>query len=110
VRRLQARSIQIVVISPMAKAREAAHVTFGSTISSGDTLAQSVSKADVILICNPDPSVTALPSYVSPERYIVDPWGSVQDAHPGLTRPGRLPLHGRLARSSQQTSKSTAVS
>jgi len=110
VRRLQAHSIQIVVFDPIEKAREAAHVAFGSTISSGDTLAQSVSKADVILICNPDPSFAALASYVPPERYIVDPWGCVQDTHPGLTRPGRPPLHGRVARSSQWTDKSTVAS
>ena len=44
VRRLQAHSIQIVVFDPIEKAREAAHAAFGSTMSFGDTLAQSVLK------------------------------------------------------------------
>jgi UDPglucose 6-dehydrogenase len=99
VRRLQARLIEIVVFDPISEAREAAIATFGSTISSCDTLDESLRRADVILICNPDPDFVAISAAIPADRHIVDPWGCVQGPHPGLKRPGRLPV--RKARGDQ---------
>jgi len=90
VRRLRRRSIQVVAFDPMAKAREAMRAAFGPDISCCNTLAESLSQADVILICNPDPSFAGLAADVPADRHIVDPWGCVRDPHPGLAQPGRI--------------------
>lgn len=90
VRRLLRRSIQVVAFDPMAKAREAARAAFGMDISCCNTLAESISRADVILICNADPNFAGLAVEVPADRHIVDPWGCVRDPHPGLIQPGRV--------------------
>jgi UDPglucose 6-dehydrogenase len=91
VRRLQRRSIQVVVFDPIPDAREAARAAFGPAIRCCNTLAESSAQADVILVCNPDPSFATLAADVPADVRIVDPWGCVRDAHPGLVRPGRVP-------------------
>jgi UDPglucose 6-dehydrogenase len=109
VRRLQARLIEIVVFDPISEAREAAIATFGSTISSCDTLDESLRRADVILICNPDPDFVAISAAIPADRHIVDPWGCVQGPHPGLKRPGRLPVHKARGDQPQLIPTSSAV-
>ena len=109
VRRLQARSIEIVIFDPISEAREAATAIFGSTILSCDTLDESLRRADVILICNPDPDFVAISAAIPADRHIVDPWGCVQGPHPGLKRPGRLPVHRARGHQSQLIRTSGAV-
>jgi hypothetical protein len=92
VRRLQAHAIEVAVFDPLAAAREAARAIFGPTITSCDTLDESLRRADVILVCNPDPDFVAISAAIPADRHIVDPWGCVRGPHPGLKRPGRLPL------------------
>jgi UDPglucose 6-dehydrogenase len=92
VRRLQARAIEVAVFDPLATAREAARAIFGPTITCCDTLDESLRRADVILVCNPDPDFVAISACLPADRHIVDPWGCVRGPHPGLKRPGRLPL------------------
>lgn len=91
VRRLRRRSIEVIAFDPTANARDAARAAFGPAITCCDTLAESLARADVILICNPDPSFAALAAEVPANRHIVDPWGCVRDPHAGLIRPGRIP-------------------
>ena len=91
IRRLRSRSIRVVAFDPIAQARAAAHATFGPAITCCDTLAESLTGADTILICNPDPSFAGLAADVPADRRIVDPWGCVRDRHPGLTQLGRAP-------------------
>jgi nucleotide sugar dehydrogenase len=91
VRRLQAHAIEVAVFDPLAAAREAARAIFGPTITSCDTLDESLRRADVILVCNPDPDFVAISAAVPADRHIVDPRGCVRGPHPGLKRPGRLP-------------------
>ncbi len=91
IRRLRRRSIEVIAFDTAAEAREAAHAAFGPAIACGDSLAASLAAADVILVCNSDPSFASLATDVPADRHIVDPWGCVRDPHPGLKRPGRLP-------------------
>jgi len=105
VRRLRSRSIRVVAFDPIAQARAAARVTFGPAITCCDTLAESLASADTILICNPDPSFAGLAAVVSADRRIIDPWGCVQDPHPGLAQPGRAPSTGHPTRSTSLRQK-----
>jgi len=95
--RLQGRSVRVAAYDPAAEAREQARATFGPAINCYDTLAETWKAADAVLICNPDRSFTGLGRLIPPDRTIVDPWGCVEDPHPRLVRPGRLPLETRAA-------------
>lgn len=90
VRRLRQREIQVVAFDPQPEAREAARAAFGASITCCDALAESLAAADVILICNPDPTFATLAGDVPADRCIVDPWGCVPQAHAGLVQPGRI--------------------
>lgn len=90
VRRLRRRSIEVLAFDPLQKAREAAHAAFGSEITCCNTLAESLVRADAILVCNRDPTFAKLGGETPADRRIVDPWGCVQDEHPGLIRLGRI--------------------
>jgi UDPglucose 6-dehydrogenase len=109
VRRLQTRSIEVVLFDPLAEAREAARTIFGPTTISCDTLDESLRRADVILVCNPDPDFFAISAAIPADRHIVDPWGCVNGPHPGLKRPGRLPVRGARDDQSQFVHTSSAV-
>ena len=109
VRRLQARAIEVAVFDPLAAARDAARAIFGSTITCCDTLDESLHRADVILVCNPDPGFVAISAAIPADRHIVDPWGCVRGPHPGLKRPGRLPLREAEADASQLIHAPSAV-
>lgn len=109
VRRLQARSIEVVLFDPIAAAREAARAIFGPTIICSDTLNESLRRADVVLVCNPDPDFVAIATGIPADRHIVDPWGCVHGPHPGLKRPGRLPVRGARDDQSQFIHTASAV-
>jgi hypothetical protein len=109
VRRLQARTIEVAVFDPLAAARDAARAIFGPAITCCDTLDESLRRADVILVCNPDPDFVAIFACLPADRHIVDPWGCVRGPHPGLKRPGRLPLREAGADQSQLIDTPSAV-
>jgi len=109
VRRLQARAIEVAVFDPLAAARQAARAIFGPTITCCDTLDESLRRADVILVCNPDPDFVAISAALPADRHIVDPWGCVRGPHPGLKRPGRVPPREAGADQSQLIHTPSAV-
>ena len=51
----------------------------------------------------------AISAAIPPDRHIVDPWGCVRGPHPGLKRPGRLPLREGGADQSQLIPMPSAV-
>jgi UDPglucose 6-dehydrogenase len=88
-RRFLDRSVRVVAFDPIGMARESARAWFGGSVDVCETLDEALGGADTILVCNPDPSFTGLASLAPADRRIVDPWGCVIGAHPGLVRPGR---------------------
>jgi UDPglucose 6-dehydrogenase len=100
VTRLLRRSVKVFTYDPMTEARKQARAAFGAAITCCETLAEALAAADAVLICNPDPSFTGLGRNAPPDRPIIDPWGCIKDPHPGLVRPGRLPLGAKLAAAS----------
>jgi UDP-glucose 6-dehydrogenase len=90
--RLTRQSLRIFAYDPLTEAREQTHAAFGAAITCCQTLAEATAAADTILICRPDPSFAGLSQNIALDRWIVDPWGCIRNPHPGLVRPGRLPL------------------
>jgi hypothetical protein len=87
--RLRRRSVQVVAFDPIMQARATAREMFGRAIICCDTLEESFAAADTVVVCNPDAGFSDLAAKVPPDRRIIDPWGCVQDLHPGLIQPGR---------------------
>jgi UDPglucose 6-dehydrogenase len=93
--RFLARSLKVLAYDPQPEAREEVRAVLGEAITCCETLAEAVTAADAILVCNPEPSFAGLGKSVPTDRTIIDPWGCIKDPHPGLVRPGRPRLTSR---------------
>jgi len=96
--RLRKHGIDIVCFDPDPEVRNQAHAKFGNQIECFDALDATFARSNTFLICNPDQAFTDFSKRVSTNARIVDPWGCVQDPHPGLVRLGRIPYDSRSTR------------
>jgi UDPglucose 6-dehydrogenase len=95
--RLTKHALDIFAYDPAPEARELARETFGAKITCCESMAEAVAAADCILVCNPDPTFSSLAEQIAPNRKIIDPWGLIQEFHPGLIQPGRAALDARAS-------------
>jgi UDP-glucose 6-dehydrogenase len=90
IEKLLEEGVHVCAYDPARTARESIlGETWGSSVELSDSAEAACARAQAILVAVDDPRYGSVGSTAASGVTIVDPWGCVEGAHPGLVRPGR---------------------